>query len=527
MVAASLTVMLGFSALVVDIGMMWNAQQVHRGIADAAALAGAQEQQIYGIRGINAAAREEARYVAMTQIRDRIGATGMPTCAIGGAPTSDVDGDGKLGYPADIRNCPFPGTDFTASVLAPSPICVNCDPTRSFMVEVSSNVPTILAGLFGRDGWAVRKTSVAAITYSADFAVLTLRPPVPNASTNAADVGINGGSRLHVSIGDIGTNTNVVLTGGGSTIQIDEGYKIHHYDAVPHPSWTGMAPAKKLINLIADPNHAYPTRTGAATYNSAAEAAASAATCAAARASLPAQYVDPTSGRAISDPLMTKPVRCLKPGIYNYGVTAVNSEVLILTPGAYFVDKGLTVRGILIGGYTGGQPGVVLVFNETVAGRMDANNALVFALNAGGQFGGGSGAEAAPALAANGVPVQTGGDTNLAITLMVTKDPNCRPVLPYPTSCNDNGNSALNMAGGGSLYLAGVQYAPTDNVTFSGGSAGDGQAGRIVVWTVKYSGGTRMTQQYPGEREGNGILRLDAACTGAGATSMSNALCNP
>jgi hypothetical protein len=36
-----------------------------------------------------------------------------------------------------------------------------------------------------------------------------------------------------------------------------------------------------------------------------------------------------------------------------------------------------------------------------------------------------------------------------------------------------------------------------------------------------------MNQHYPGEREGNGILRLDAACTGANATGMSNALCNP
>ncbi len=526
MVAASLTVLLGFSALVVDIGMMWNAQQVHRGIADAAALAGAQEQQIYGVRGINAEAREEARYAAMTTIRDRIGATELPTCAVGGTPTSDLDNDGKLGYPADIRNCAFPGTGYTASVLAPSPICANCDADRSFMVEVQSNVPTILAGLFGQDGWNVRKTSVAAITYSADFAVLTLRPPVPNVSTNAADVGINGGSILHVSIGDIGTNTNVVLTGGGSTIHIDPGYKVHHYDTVPHPSWTGMAPAKKLVNLIEDPMHAYPSQTGAATYATLAAARMSTAECDAARAAVPLEYK--WGGVSISAlPDVTK-IQCLRPGIYSFMPIASTGEMILFAPGVYFLDLGLRVRSVAIGGYLGApQTGVALVFNETVAGRLDANNSEVFALNAGEAFGGGDGAEAAPALAANGAAIQTGGDTNLAITLMVTKDPNCVPVLPYPTTCNDTGNAALNMAGGGSLYLAGVQYAPTDNVTFSGGSAGDGQAGRIVAWTVKYSGGTRMTQQYPGEREGNGILRLDAACTGAGATSMSNALCNP
>lgn len=525
MVAASLTVLLGFSALVVDVGMLWNAQQVHRGLADTAALAGAQEMQIYGLRGINSAAREESRYAAMANIKDRIGATSMPICAVGGAPTSDLDGDGKLGYTADVRNCPMPGTDYTVSVLTPGPLCVTCEIDRSIMVEVRSEVPTFFAGLFGRDGWTVRKTSVATITYSADFAVLTLRPPVPNPSTNANDVSLNGsGTHLHVSIGDIGSNTNMVLT-GGALVTIDEGYKVHHYDSVP--AWVPPPPAKKLINLIEDPNHAYPSRTGAATYANATQAAADPATCAAARSSLPPQYIDPSSGLAISNPAMTKPVRCLKPGIYNYGMTAASGEVVLMMPGVYFLDNGLVVRGILIGGYTGGQPGVALVFNETVAGRMDANNALVFALNAGARFGGGTGLEASHALAANGVPVQTGGELNLVITLMVTKDPNCVPVLPYPTSCDDNGNRALKMAGGGQLYLAGVQYAPTDNVTFSGGSSGQGNAGRIVAWTVTYSGGTKMIQQYPGEREGNGILRLDAACTGAGTKSMSNALCNP
>ena len=454
MVAAVLTVLLGFSALVVDVGMLWNAQQNHRSIADAAALAGAQEMQIYGLRGINSAAREEARYAAMQQIKDRTGATAMPTCTVGGAPNSDLDSDGKLGYAADIRNCAFPGTDFTGSVLTPSAACRTCEIERSIMVEVASGVPTFFAGLFGRDSWTVRKTSVATITYSADFAVLTLRPPVPNPATNAADVAVNGnGSHLHVSIGDIGTNTNMVMTGGGR-VTLDEGYKAHHYDATP--AWIAPPPAKKLVNLISDPNHLYPSRTGAATYTNATGAEVDAVTCAAARASLPAEYIDPPSGPAISSPLMTKPVRCLKPGVYDFGVTAAENEVVLLTPGVYFLDKGLTVRGILIGGYTGGQPGVTLVFNETVAGRMDANSASVFALNAGGQFRGGAGAEATHSIAANGVPVQTGGELNLVITLMVTKDPNCVPVLPYPSSCDDNGNRALKMAGGGQLYLAGV-----------------------------------------------------------------------
>lgn len=523
MVAASLTAMLGFSALVVDIGMLWNAQQVHRSVADTAALAGAQEMQIYGIRGINAPSREEARYAAVANVMDRIGATGMPTCATGGAPTSDGDADGKLGYAADVRNCPMPGTDWTVSVLTPATICATCEIDRSIMVEVGSNVPTFFAGLFGQNGWAVRKTSVATITYSADFAVLTLRPPVPNPTTNANDVSLNGsGTRLHVSIGDIGTNTNMVLT-GGAQVTIDEGYKVHHYDATP--AWIQPPPAKRLINLIEDPNHVYPSRTGAPTYADLAAARLSDADCATERQKVPVEYKVGTT--PVRD-MASVDVDCLKPGIYNFAVRRLsNTKAFVLTPGVYFFDQGLVNRGTVIGGYEPGQPGVTLVFNETVAGRLDANNAMTFALNAGGAFGGGTGAEATHAIAANGAKVETGGELNLVITLMVTKDPNCRPVLPYPSTCNDNGNRALSMAGGGSLYLAGVQYAPTDNVTFSGGSAGTGNAGRIVAWTVTYSGGTSIGQQYPGEREGNGILRLDAACTGAGALSMSNAGCNP
>ncbi len=523
MVAMSLMALIGFSAIVVDIGMMWNAQQVHRGIADAAALAGAQEQQIYGIRGINAAAREEARYVAMATIRDRIGAASMPTCATGGAPTSDGDGDGKLGYAADIRNCAFPGTDVTASVLAPSPICANCEADRSFMVEVRSTVPTILAGLFGRDNWDVRKTSVAAITYNSDYAVLTLRPPVPNPTTNAGDVSLNGsGTRLYVSIGDIGTNTNMVLTGGAQVV-IDEGFKAHHYDAAP--AWTAPPPAKRLVKLIADPNHTYPSRTGAATYANLAAARLKNPDCDTARKLVPPQYK--WGGVSISALPDLAKIQCLKPGIYQFMPVASTTDMILFTPGVYWFDAGLRIRSVAYGGYVAGQPGVALVFSESGTGRLDANNAEAFGLNAGARFNGGTGAEATSAIAPNGGRVETGGDLNLVMTLLVTKDPNCVPVVPYPSACNDTGNKALSMAGGGQLYLAGVQYAPTDNVTFSGGSAGAGNAGRIVAWTVTYSGGTSMKQQYPGEREGNGILRLDAACTGAGTLSMSNALCNP
>lgn len=534
MVAASLTVLLGFSALVTDLGMLWTIQQSNRSIADSAVLAGAQEMQIVGARGINAGARAEARAAAVANVRDRVGATGMPSCAVGGAPT-DADGDGKLGYDADVHNCPMPGTDYFVSVLAPSALCVTCELPRSLMVEVTRNdVPMFFAGLFGFDEFTARQTSVATITYSADFAVLTLRPP----GKGQDDVGVSGsGTRLTVSVGDIGTNTNMVLS-GGATVVVDEGYKVHHYDAVP--AWTQPPPAQKLGSLIQDPMHTFPTRVGApAPYTSAAQAQLSAADCTTLRTTLvPDNYVWPATGQRINDPALTVTVRCLKPGIYDYGMRSSENEIVILSPGVYFADKGLVVRGVLIGGYQAAPfPGVALVFNRTVAGRLDANNGKVFALNGGRRFNTpctppACPLEAGPAIGFDGDGIDTCapcpiGESNLNLTMLVEKDPNCIPTQPYPTSCNDNGNATLNMSGGGALYLAGVQYAPTDNVKISGGSSGEGKAGRIISWTVTYSGGARINQTYPGVSEGPGTIRLDAACTGAGPTSMSNGACNP
>ena len=81
-----------------------------------------------------------------------------------------------------------------------------------------------------------------------------------------------------------------------------------------------------------------------------------------------------------------------------------------------------------------------------------------------------------------------------------------------PSGCNAGKDKTLNMAGGGSLALEGVQYAPTDNVEIHGGSSGDGRVGQIISWTLFYSGGTRINQEGPNTL-GPGLLRLDGACT--------------
>jgi hypothetical protein len=109
------------------------------------------------------------------------------------------------------------------------------------------------------------------------------------------------------------------------------------------------------------------------------------------------------------------------------------------------------------------------------------------------------------------------------MSLLVKKDASCSvPTYPQsePNGCTDSNNKTLNMAGGGSLDIEGVQYAPTDNVEIHGGSSGTGQVGQIWAWTLFYSGGTQINQQGAGSI-GPGVLRLDAACTAPGTP------CNP
>jgi hypothetical protein len=139
-------------------------------------------------------------------------------------------------------------------------------------------------------------------------------------------------------------------------------------------------------------------------------------------------------------------------------------------------------------------------------------------LNGGSKIGNAStGHEATAGLDYSGNPVDTGGSSPVPLTLIVPKDPNCNVVLPYPTSCDDNHNDTIDLAGGSALYLAGVQYAPSDNVTVAGGSAGVGYVGQIISWTMKYTGGSAINQDFAGS-ERPGTLRIDAACTAPGTT---------
>jgi hypothetical protein len=110
------------------------------------------------------------------------------------------------------------------------------------------------------------------------------------------------------------------------------------------------------------------------------------------------------------------------------------------------------------------------------------------------------------------------------MTLMVVPDSGCKVQTPYPPTCHDgvnggpNQNLTLKLPGGGALFVAGVQYAPSDNVKVAGNATGTGVVGAIISWTLEYDSG--FLNQESAASNDIGVLRLDQACS-------PGVVCNP
>jgi hypothetical protein len=207
-------------------------------------------------------------------------------------------------------------------------------------------------------------------------------------------------------------------------------------------------------------------------------------------------------------------INCYRPGIYNVQLTDANNELTVLEPGLYFFKQGIALQSNLVGGYQPSSSGVALVFPQDQLFKN--NNTGLVALNAGTRVGSSSGVEATAALAYDGTtPIVTNTSPAVLMTLMVEWDSRCTVTQPYPNPCDDNHNKTIKLNGGSSLYLAGVQYAPSDNAAVAGNNTGVGYVGQIVAWTVTYSGGSTLSQEFRGSAA-NGLIRLDGACTAPG-----------
>ena len=106
-------------------------------------------------------------------------------------------------------------------------------------------------------------------------------------------------------------------------------------------------------------------------------------------------------------------------------------------------------------------------------------------------------------------------EPNLMLTIEVPRDEGCfSGTTPLDVDRCTTDNDTINIPGNGNLAVWGVVYAPSDNVKVNGDNTAQvGEVGQLIGWTVTYSGGAKLIQNYP-EPAQVGVSRLDAACTG-------------
>lgn len=507
--ALMMFVLIGMMGLAIDISSALFEQRVERSVADAAALAGAQDLQQQGSRTPPGATQQaSARGHAMDVLVAMLQATSKPDTSGGACLTA--------------TGCALPGTPYTVSIQTPSPSCVDCVSAPELAVKVSIKRPfgVTFSRVFGQTQWTVASSSVAAILHPRRYGLVALRPPKPRnnnptSDSNEKNITLNGGSNVNVVNGDIGSNTTAYAATNASII-LTPGYKLFHYDA--YELWTPPPTGVQMSTLINDPKYRIPTRTGTTLVFAKSPAGLdTAANCQAQQALVPATYKmrDGTPVRS----LPIGQVQCYRPGIYQESIVNSTATVaVLLEPGVYYLDGGLDSSSVVIGGYVGNQPGVALVFKECHNKcQMTANSSDLLALNFGSNYLDSAGSRATAAVDGSAGLVQTSGPEPTLMSIMVVPDPNCRVVQPYPTTCGDSVNDTLKFPGGGALFVAGVQYAPSDNIKVAGNTLGTGVVGEIIGWTLEYDSGSLNQESASGED--NGVLRLDRACSPGEACS--------
>lgn len=517
--ALMMVVLIGITGLAIDVSLAYLRQREESAIADAAALAGAQDLQIPGSRALPGTAEQAlARTHAMDVLVEQLDGASTP---------ADPNCFTSVG-------CAMPGTPYEVSVQTPSPSCVDCQPRRAIQVAIRQpSFGLSFARIFGMTDWTVSSTSVAGIVQAKQYGVVTLRPPRPRGSggtdINYDNIVVTGGSVVTVGNADIGTNTSMTIDGDGSAVVLDEGYAVYHYGATME--WTAPPDGVQITSPIDDPAYPVPKADDVPSHPRWAtneDAELDPLLCEPILRSLPPEYV--LGGSRIKD-MAIEDVTCLQEGVFTEELQGGIGEVVLLTPGVYFFNGGVNMgnASALIGGYASGTEGVALVFRECQPPTLSDNcpfkgNATeVLALNFGGAYQGGSGTEATAAQW-NGGYVRTTGTNPVLMSIMVQPDEACL-APPFPTlepnlSRCSNHNATLQLPGHANLWVAGIQYAPTDNAVITGGSGSAGVLGQIISWTISFTGGSTLNLEAAvGDQAG--VLRIDPAC------SPTVNVCNP
>ncbi len=517
--ALLMIILIGIVGLAIDVSAAYMADRWQRSVADAAALAGGQDLQQPGSRALPGPSQyQSARDHAMDVLWTELGASSRPSVSAG-SPCLTAAG------------CALPGTGYVVAVRTdPSPSCVDCDPRRAIQVTVQQpSFGLTLGRIFGQSSWTVTSRSVAGIVQARQYGVVTLRGTRPRGlsggDANEDDIFVTGGSTVRVDNADIGTNTNLIID--ASDVILQPGFSAYYFDT--YQGWAAPPPGVNITSPIPDPGYTIPDRadvpstpryTVAGLSDAMLGGAPGSSACQAEMAKVPAQYT--VGGTPIHNMPPAK-VTCYKPGIYTRELSnGHNDEAVLLTPGVYFFDRGLDIGATLVGGYEASQPGIALVFNECSSASncpLAGNNSPLIALNFGSAYRNASGHRAEAAMW-NGNPVVTAGSINVLMTLMVVPDPACYVAVQEPSNTCTTHNHTLILPGGGSIFVAGVQYAPSDNSVVTGGSGSGGILGQIISWTIRFTGASGLNLE-AAVADNNGVLRLDPACSPTVTT------CNP
>jgi Flp pilus assembly protein TadG len=500
-----LVMFFSMAALAIDVSGAYSARQAYRTAADAAALAGAQDLQVASSRGVTSTQYTNARADAEKSMEGQFG--DAASCTLTG----------------NRSNCTFTNLPYQFSIITPLPVgaCATCDIARSVQVNmVNPAFALSFAHVLGFGNWRVASTAVAGLQFAHSYAIVTLRPPTGTSVSGVRDIEVGSNATVVVSTGDVGTNANMVYGGSSSLLSLDPGYNMYYFDPANGPFWGTNPPGVKMFGMISDPGYPVPVK-GSSPPTGAVDTAGCPVIAAAVQAN---PYYAPSVPMAGLVPDMTK-ITCYKKGVYGAEVRVDNGTLAIFEPGLYFFDGGLDAQGSVIGGYTPSSEGVAFVFPET-EGTMFKNRTSggsssltqIVALNAGTRYRNPGGNEATAARNYSGGFVQTNTTPAKLMSVIVPPDLACPVSYPLVASCTnteENQNKAIDLSGGSALYLAGVQYAPSDAVTVAGNSASNGYVGQIWAWTLKYTGNATVNQQGD-QNTGPGTLRLDAACTAPG-----------
>ena len=559
--AFSLVALLLIGALVLDVARVYSVQRYQRSVADAAALAGAQDLQdvVGGVvqRSVSDGDYVTARQDALNLLVRELGGTASLVTAQGNCSPGTASSTTPQG--TNIANCAILPTPYVVAITTPYPPASYGD--RAVKVTISQpgftltfgNLVCVLPGSGCSAGAPVWNPTVASVAENGpkpQYALMTLQPGgnFCSGGGNPIDLRVSGsgtdGTILTVQ-GDVGTNTTACTSPNTgikpSQIRLANGYYIDTYQALPTtpsqywyqsqqpPDVTWLPVGHKINSLIKDPNYTPP----ASYYSTDVGAYPTCSTTGTDPNYLPASLVTATPGVSWT---------CYKPGYYSSAFSATGGGVgdtrgYYLEPGAYYFDNGLSVGGhdFLAGGLrspplhsspspTSPYEGVVLVFPESSASRnFSTQSGSTVLLNVGDVTLDSTGTTviADPASSGHALPAYDSAGNEIdtpqgwVLTVMVIRDETCfaadhTPVVP---PCSTSGNQVVKLTGNPNLEIAGVVYGPSDNMAItSNGTSQIGGDGQIVSYTISYGGGADLNQTYPGAPENN-VLRIATVCS--------------